>query len=173
MNDEEKEKEWIAKAKRQEKADAKDISKYRLPARTKDIEIPTDEGWTFRFKLTRPTQKAKIDLMEKYHLFDDAKKALNDPKEILEYTYDSVTLMVSKASIEEGEKEQMLPIPLSRKFLEDMDGALLELLNMECQLMIKMSERDRYFRATGRIEELETPKDVDVQSLRIPGKTPP
>jgi len=169
------------KAERKAKADGKDIKQYELPARKKEVVIPIEGGGNYTFHMKRPTMGQRNDLMEKYKMFDSDKNKdiMKDGTKVMAYSKDTIRLVVQKAfeNNPDGKGHEMdisAPDPKSGDPdpLDTMDGALFEVLNAECNLMMGLGETDRYFRYKSSAEGQETSLYGDLQSVQPPAPAP-
>jgi hypothetical protein len=138
-----------------EKDADKDIKYYVLPKRKKQVMIPTEDGEVFRFELERPNTKDRDGLLEAHGLYNsNANDKFEGKDKITKYMND-VILLICKSATKQVGGATPTDINLKDEIKNGtLDDALYDLLGLECQDMLGITERDRYFRSTRNYAEL-------------------
>ena len=127
-----------------EKDADKDINNYRLPKNKRTLRIPTEDGTVYTFELERPRAGARDKLMLDHNMISTKGKEM-EGQAILDYNMDMVKLVCKsgKVMFPDNKCETELNID------NTLDGALFDILILNCNDMLGIGERDKYFRSSG------------------------
>ena len=125
-----------------EKDAEKDINNYRLPKSKRTLTIPTEDGSVYTFELERPRAGARDKLMLDHNMISSKGKEM-EGQSIIDYNMDMVKLVCKRGDImfSDGKGTQL-------SIDNTLDGALFDILILNCADMLGIGERDKYFRSS-------------------------